>query len=251
MRVVSREPIERLGLEEVLSVPFTLCMSSGFFGFYAHGGMLSALVSSGFSPRRVVGSSAGALVAGCYAAGVSMEEMADVLFGLTRAQFWDPALGAGLLRGEKFARLLEDVMGRPSKDAHIVPFSCSAWNVATRQTTLLDGSDLVGAVRASCAFPGMFQPVRVGAQHYLDGGIGDRPGFASLSGEEVTLYHHLSTRSPWRLTKAVTVAPARTATCSLDLGGFERVSPWQLDAGPRVWADARERTLRMLAQTFG
>jgi len=40
--------------------PFALAMSSGFFAFFAHTGMLAALLERGLVPRMVAGSSAGA-----------------------------------------------------------------------------------------------------------------------------------------------------------------------------------------------
>ena len=42
--------------------PFTLVMSSGFFGFFAHAGVVSVLEEQGLRPARIAGSSAGALV---------------------------------------------------------------------------------------------------------------------------------------------------------------------------------------------
>ena len=57
--------------------PFTLAMSSGFFGFYVHAGALTALVDAGLNPVAVTGSSAGALVTGLYAGGVSLDAMRD------------------------------------------------------------------------------------------------------------------------------------------------------------------------------
>src|SRR5690606_33221631 len=41
--------------------PFTLALSAGFFGFFAHTGVLLALEHAGLRPRRIVGVSAGAL----------------------------------------------------------------------------------------------------------------------------------------------------------------------------------------------
>jgi len=64
--------------------PFTLAMSSGFFGFYAHAGALSALLDAGLSPAALSGSSAGALVTGLYAGGVSPDAMRDTLARLRR-----------------------------------------------------------------------------------------------------------------------------------------------------------------------
>ncbi len=64
--------------------PFGLGMSSGFFSFFAHTGMLTALVERGLRPAHLGGSSAGALVAGAFAAGVAPSALADVLLGLDR-----------------------------------------------------------------------------------------------------------------------------------------------------------------------
>jgi hypothetical protein len=44
--------------------PFTLGLSSEFFGFFAHAGVVSVLEPEGLLPARVVGSSAGALTGG-------------------------------------------------------------------------------------------------------------------------------------------------------------------------------------------
>ena len=106
--------IARPTLREVLSeAPFGLAMSSGFFGFFAHTGMLTALLEEGLTPVRVTGSSAGALVGGLWAAGLDLAKARVALEGLTRGDFWDPGLGLGLLRGKKFRRLLESLLPAP------------------------------------------------------------------------------------------------------------------------------------------
>ena len=85
--------------EWLARAPFGLAMSSGFFSFYAHTGMLSALVARGLRPTHVAGSSAGAMVAGAWAAGVEPDVLAQVLGDVRREDFWDPSLGPGLLAG--------------------------------------------------------------------------------------------------------------------------------------------------------
>ena len=63
----------RATLREVLAeAPYGLALSSGFFGFFAHTGVLAALLDAGLVPARVSGSSAGALVGGLWAAGLEM-----------------------------------------------------------------------------------------------------------------------------------------------------------------------------------
>ncbi|MCA9643918.1 MAG: patatin-like phospholipase family protein, partial [Myxococcales bacterium] len=65
-------------------------MSSGFFGFFAHAGVLRALERAELTPRAVSGSSAGALVTGLWAAGLGAEAIEDELMRLERDHFWDP-----------------------------------------------------------------------------------------------------------------------------------------------------------------
>jgi len=86
-------------LGEWLEEPFALAMSSGFFAFFAHTGVLGALVARGARPTRVSGSSAGALVTGAYAAGAEPGRIEEELAGLRRHDFWDPRPGLGLLAG--------------------------------------------------------------------------------------------------------------------------------------------------------
>src|SRR5215831_14799966 len=75
--------------------PYTLALSSGFFGFFAHAGVMSVLEEEGLLPGRVCGSSAGALVGGLWAAGVAARRICDELLALRREHFWDVRPGLG------------------------------------------------------------------------------------------------------------------------------------------------------------
>ena len=72
------------------SAPFELVLSSGFFGFYAHAGVVAALEEQGLWPAAAGGSSAGAMIAGLWAAGLSAAQIREELFALNRVDFWDP-----------------------------------------------------------------------------------------------------------------------------------------------------------------
>jgi NTE family protein len=52
-----------------------------------------------------------------------------------------------------------------------VPFQCCAASIERAAETWFDQGPLSQAVTASCAVPGLFPPVRIGDEHYLDGGI--------------------------------------------------------------------------------
>jgi NTE family protein len=180
------------------SGPFTLAMSSGFFGFFAHAGFLSVLEEEGLLPARVCGSSAGALVAGLWAAGLTARRISDELLALRREHFWDVRPGLGLLRGALFRERLRALAPVTSFDECRVPLAVSVFDVGAMRTTVLDAGELVPAMHASCAVPLLFQPVRIGRRLYLDGGIFDRPGLLGAGAAERVLFHHLTSRSPWR-----------------------------------------------------
>jgi NTE family protein len=227
--------------------PFALALSSGFFGFYAHAGVILALEEAGLVPARLSGSSAGALVAGVWAAGVPARAMADELLALERGHFWDPAPGFGLLRGHLFRRRVEELVSSAQFASCRVPLAMSAFDIAARRTVVLDSGDLASAVCASCAFPGLLHPVRRDGRLLYDGGIADRPGLAGLAGQpagEPTLHHHLASRSPWRRPGSPSLAiPVRADTISLRIAGLPRVHPFRLAAG-RAALHAAHRAMR-------
>jgi NTE family protein len=224
--------------------PFTLVLSAGFFGFYAHAGALAAIVEAGLRPARVTGASAGALVGGLFAGGATPDEIVAELRALRREHFWDPAPGAGLLRGRLFQERIRRLMRRHSfEDAH-VPAALSTWDVRTRRTVIQRSGDLARAICASCAFPFLLQPVVIDGRPQLDGGIADRPAHASLVPNERVLFHHLPEQSFWRIgSKPV---PHRRGMVMVAPPGLPRLGPFRLEEGPRAMAIARDHMRRAL-----
>ena len=227
--------------------PFTLGLSSGFFGFFAHTGLLTVLEDEGLLPARLAGSSAGALVGGAWASGVSGARLRDELHGLRREHFWDPRPGLGLLRGRLFRERLDALLGTPSFEGCRVPLTISVFDVLSRRTRVLTGGPLAPAIQASCAVPLLFHPIWIGGRPHLDGGIADRPGLEGVPAGERVLHHHLASRSPWRAKGGASMAiPARHGLVALVLGGMPRVGPFRLEQGPRAFDAARDAALRAL-----
>jgi NTE family protein len=222
--------------------PFGLAMSSGFFAFYAHTGMLAALVARGLTPAHAAGSSAGALVAGAWAAGVPPDELAGVLERLERGDFWDPAPGAGLLAGKKFDAMLRRMLPVTAFERCGAPVRISAFDILARRTRVLATGDLADAIRASCAVPAMFHPVWIARRPYWDGGILDKPGIAGVPPGRL-LYHHISSSAPSRVHREL---PRRPDTIALVLRDLPRSGPFRLAAGRRALVHARAATERAL-----
>lgn len=227
--------------------PFALAMSSGFFGFFAHAGVLSALEDAGLTPARVSGSSAGALVTGGWAAGVDAGRMRDELFSLERSHFWDPRPGLGVLRGRLFRERLLRLLPVDDFERARVPLGLSAFDVYGMKTKVIAGGEISAAIHASCAVPLMFHPVWIGGRPLLDGGIADRPGLQPLEDAPRVLYHHLLSRSPWRRKGgAQSQIPSRPGLVTLAVQGLVRLGPFQLPLGQQAYAQARQATLEAL-----
>jgi NTE family protein len=244
--------------DRLRSQPFELILSSGFFGFFAHTGVVRALEEAGLDPVAVGGSSAGALVAGLWGAGLGAEAIRDRLFALRRSDFWDPdpAFGLlpsftpGLLRGGRMEALLREALA-PLRVARFAdcrrPVRLVAHDVRARRPVVLRDGELPSAIRASCAVPGMFQPVRIDGRIYIDGGVTDRAGISAASEGACVLYHHLPAHSPWRrIARAQNRPPAWARMHVLSEPQLPRLSPFHLHRGPAAYAIAREMALRAL-----
>ena len=202
------------------------------------------LEDEGILPKRVSGSSAGALVGASWAAGVDAPRLAEELLKLERQHFWDPGIGLGLLRGRLFKEKLISIMGTPRFEDTRIPAAVSAFDMKTGQTRVVAAGDIGDAIRASCAVPLLFHPVRIAGRSYLDGGLRDRPGLLGMpSEEERVLFHHIASKSPWRTKQEI---PTRAGMTTLAIADLPRSGPFKLEAGRRAFHAAREATKRAL-----
>jgi NTE family protein len=241
--------------EALAGAEFTLLLGAGFFGFFAHAGLLLALERAGLRPRRVVGVSAGALAGGLWASGLAASELAEELVALRRQDFWDPGLSPlGLLKGNRFSAKLHDLLGRTNvvrvEDAPI-PFSAVASDVLRWRPVVLDSGPMELAIRASCSVPVMFRPVRVEGRLLVDGGVLDRSGFSALDPGERVLFHHLPHGSPWSRWHGPEerVLEPTSGRTTVSFPPLPRVTPFRLERGAEALAHVRDATTHWLART--
>lgn len=187
----NREPTITLH-EWLQEKPFTLALPSKFFGVFAHSGADAALAEAGLTPSRLRGSSGGTNQAGLRASGLMPPEIRDFLLDIDRKDFWDPGFGFGLLKGQLFDRILREVMPVTTFEEAVIPVSISVFDIWSRKTEVIETGDLVDAIRASSAVPGLFHPVMINRRPKVDGGIKDHAGLAGAKPGERILFHDLS-----------------------------------------------------------
>jgi NTE family protein len=151
-----------------------LALGGGAARGWAHIGVLKALVAAGIEPDIIVGTSIGAVVGGCHAAGQleSLEEFARELtrrrvFGYLDFNF----AGTALINGQRVCDRLERQLG----DLHIEDldphFTAVATELGTGHEIWLSRGRLTDAVRASYALPGIFRPVKINGRWLFDGAL--------------------------------------------------------------------------------
>lgn len=241
-------------IETLAQQPFTLALSSGFFGFYAHVGFMKALTEVGLNPSAFSGSSAGAIIAAATARGLSVKEIENLILRIGRKDFWDPYLGLGVLRGRKLQELIAKEIGSDfnqlQKSLHITVF-----DIANQSTHFFNSGNLARVIRASCAVPFMFHPVRIDRRFYWDGGITDKMGIHGLPQENVILSHYLeSSRDPHsfyeRKRDEQTLRDRGNKLIQIKLKNLPRANPFAMHRGPDIIHEAYRQTLERLTTSF-
>jgi NTE family protein len=151
-----------------------IALSGGAARGLAHIGVLQTLVAHGLKPDVVAGTSMGAVIGGCYAAG-HLDGFAAWAKSLTRRRvigYLDVSLaGSGLIRGGRLVRLIEATLGKVKIEELDARFAAIATEIDTGHEVWLTRGRLIEALRASYALPGIFAPVRVGGRWLVDGAL--------------------------------------------------------------------------------
>jgi NTE family protein len=141
---------------------------------WAHIGVLRALEAHGLKVDVIGGTSIGAVVGGCFAAGRldQLEQWAKTLSRRRVLGYLDFNLsGSGLIGGSRLAEALDQDLGQTTIESLPLRFAAIATEIGTGHEIWLTRGLLVDALRASYALPGIFAPVRIGGRWLMDGAL--------------------------------------------------------------------------------
>ncbi|WP_018349306.1 patatin-like phospholipase family protein [Longispora albida] len=156
----------------------------GYLGGY-QAGMLRALLERGIRPDLVIGTSAGSIQGAILAADPTVAVAARlatfwtdcVTTGVMRIRPREAAasvlrLRAALARQDRLRTLLERYLGAGTRIEDLaVPYQACAASIERATARYFDSGPLIPALLASCAVPGLWPPVPIGGEHYVDGGV--------------------------------------------------------------------------------
>lgn len=183
-----------------------IALGGGSLRGAAHIGVLQVLLENGIQPQFIAGTSAGGVIAACYAGGVSPYDLEKVALKLTRRDYLDynwqglaryllrkvtgrrARLPEGFIKGDRLERLvykltggkwLQDVrlplaiMATDLASGRKVIFTNSPFEIEGAQVIIIRDALLSAAVRASIGIPVTFIPRCVSGLQLVDGGLKD------------------------------------------------------------------------------
>lgn len=151
-----------------------LALGGGAAKGWAHIGFMQALDDAGIKPSVIAGTSMGAVVGGCWAAG-HLKDLETFARSLTQRRVFalmDVSLsGSGLISGTRLGKLLTRHLEEIQIEDLNIPFACMATELDNGNEIWLTKGHLATALQASYALPGVFKPVKVDNRWLVDGAL--------------------------------------------------------------------------------
>ncbi len=157
--------------KEPLSV--ALVLGGGSARGFSHIGLIRALEEHGVPVDMIVGTSMGSIVAGLYAGGYSVENMTELVTKLDFAKLLDipMPMAGGIVDTAGIEHYLDILLQGRTFEEMTTPFRAVVVNLGTGKELALSEGKVSKGIQASMSIPGMFVPVQIGDQFYVDGGV--------------------------------------------------------------------------------
>ncbi|PYT95524.1 MAG: esterase [Acidobacteria bacterium] len=149
-----------------------LALGGGFARGFAHLGVLKVLQQRQIRVSHIAGSSVGSILGAAYASGAPLERIIEICRAV---RFRDIARWRvsrlGLASNQRLGALVERMFGSRQFEDLQIPLAVVATDLSSGEPVVFTQGNLVDPIRASCAFPGLFEPVEIGTRCLADGGL--------------------------------------------------------------------------------
>ena len=149
-----------------------LALGGGFARGFAHLGVLRVLEENQIPVSHIAGSSVGSILGAAYASGAPLSRIMATCRTLRLRDIarWRVSR-LGLASNHRLGNLIERVFESRQFEELRIPLAVVATDLSTGEPVVFTQGNLVDAIRASCAFPGLFEPVEIGTRCLADGGL--------------------------------------------------------------------------------
>jgi NTE family protein len=149
-----------------------LALGGGFARGFAHLGVLQVFEQNQIPISHIAGTSVGSILGAAYASGAPLER---IIATCRTLRFRDIARWRvsrlGLASNRRLGHLIGRVFDSRQFEDLRIPLAVVATDLSSGEPVVFTQGNLVDAIRASCAFPGLFEPVEIGTRCLADGGL--------------------------------------------------------------------------------
>jgi NTE family protein len=147
-----------------------LALGGGFARGMAHIGVLKVLEEEHIPVDFIAGTSIGAAIGSAYCSGVSAKELEEIASMLKFSDFARWTISRlGLCSNDRMTALLQRVLKVYTFEELRIPLAVTATDFVTGEPVVFKSGPLIDPVRASCAYPAVFLPVKVDGRLMVDG----------------------------------------------------------------------------------
>jgi len=149
-----------------------LALGGGFARGFAHVGVFQVLEEEQIPIACIAGTSVGSILGVAYASGVPLPRIAAVCRGIRFRDFSRWRISRlGLASNDRISELVRRCFDARTFEELLIPTAVVATDLGTGEPVVITRGELTPALRASCAFPGLFEPVQVDGRCLADGGL--------------------------------------------------------------------------------
>lgn len=164
-RELSGRPVEAKRIPAI-----GLALGGGFARGIAHIGVLKVLEEEGIPVRFVAGTSVGALIGAAYCSGLTIEELEQLAYKVRFTTFARWTLSRyGFATTDRMVSFLTRILKVDTFEELRIPLGVTATDFNTGEGAVFTSGSIIDPVRASCAYPGMFLPVKIDGRCLVDG----------------------------------------------------------------------------------
>lgn len=168
-----------------------LALGGGGAKGLAHIEFLKVFDELGVKPNMIVGTSMGALIGSLYASGKSAQYLDILATNFHRMDFFkmtDISLSKkGLVKGKKISNWIQKELAVSKFKELNIPMKIIATDFTNAKPVVMKRGDLLTAIRASIAVPGIFEPVQIKGRTLVDGGIFNQLPFEALKHHKIAI----------------------------------------------------------------
>jgi NTE family protein len=150
-----------------------IALGGGFARGLAHIGVLKVLEEENIKIDYIAGTSVGSIIGAAYCSGISAKELEEISGIVRFSDFARWTLSRyGFCTNDRMGKFLNKIVRCKTFEELKIPLAVAATDFETGDPVVFREGSILDPVRASCAYPGMFLPVKLNGRMLVDGMLG-------------------------------------------------------------------------------